>query len=75
MQMILITDQQGPMLRRKHCKLAEHKLLICLLFPKAAIIVIICPFNALIDSHILELKETRVSSKKLVKRENLTADH
>ena len=26
-------------------------------YPKAAIIVVICPLNALIDSHILELKE------------------
>ncbi|KAK2559458.1 ATP-dependent DNA helicase Q1 [Acropora cervicornis] len=26
-------------------------------YPKAAILVIICPLNALIDSHILELKE------------------
>ena len=26
-------------------------------YPKAAIVVVICPLNALIDSHILELKE------------------
>ena len=26
-------------------------------YPKAAIVVVICPFYALIDSHILELKE------------------
>ena len=46
-------------------------------YPKAAIVVVIGPLNALIDSHILELKEnpktvnTRniVSSKKPVTRE------
>ena len=26
-------------------------------YPKAAIVVVFCPLNALIDSHILELKE------------------
>ena len=26
-------------------------------YPKAAMVVVICPLNALIDSHILELKE------------------
>ena len=26
-------------------------------YPKDAIVVVICPLNALIDSHILELKE------------------
>ena len=48
------------------------------IYPKAAIVVVICPLNALIDSHILELKEHGIPACSLADddfREDDVASH
>ena len=44
-------------------------------YPKAAIVVVICPLYALIDSRILELKEHGIPASSLADDDLLVASH